>query len=74
MAESDGPSMSPQKKPKRESHFDSSWINEFNDIHSGCGLILISGCGVSLFSKSGGYVIGANTTGITMTSLNRHLV
>ena len=43
MAESDGPSMPPQKKPKRERHFDSSWINdfqgglEFNDIHSGCG-------------------------------------
>ena len=27
MAESDGPSMPPQKKAKRESHFDSSWIN-----------------------------------------------
>ena len=37
MAESDGPSMPPQKKPKKENHFDSSWINEFNDIHSGCG-------------------------------------
>ena len=37
MAESDGPSMPPQKKPKRESHFDSSWINDFNDIHIGCG-------------------------------------
>ena len=41
MAESDGPNMPPQKKQKRESHFDSSWINdfkglEFNDIHSGC--------------------------------------
>ena len=37
MAESDGPSMPPQKKPKRESHFDSSWINDFNDIHIECG-------------------------------------
>ena len=44
MAESDGPSMPPQKKPKRESHFDSSWINDFNDIHIGD---LISGCGAS---------------------------
>ena len=26
MAESDGPSMPPQKKPKRESHFDSSVV------------------------------------------------
>ena len=34
MAESDGPSMPPQKKPKRESHFDSSWINDFNDNYS----------------------------------------
>ena len=53
MAESDGPSMPPQKKPKRESHFDSSWINDFsrdwNLMIFIVGVVdLISGCGASL--------------------------
>ena len=44
MAESDGPSMPPQKKPKRESHFDSTILMIFI-----LGVVdLISGCGVSL--------------------------
>ena len=42
MAESDGPSMPPQQKPKRESHFDSSWINDFNDNYS-YRVLLVSG-------------------------------
>ena len=32
MAESEGPSVTPpRKKPKRQSHFDASWIQEFQD-------------------------------------------
>ena len=43
----DGPSMPPQKKPKRESHFDSSWITILMIFILGV-VDLISGCGVSL--------------------------
>ena len=33
MAESEGPSVTlPGKKPKRQSHFDASWIQEFQGI------------------------------------------